>query len=124
MRMSGRTPSAAWTRSSSGLFFRLTLAIAGSSRPPQMQAVASLLDFLKLVVYPVGVVGSRRRSRHQVHGTDEEQDQPCGDEQAGDRPRDGTGGCPSPVVPERRDEDATARPEGCGPEGDPPPPFL
>src|SRR4051812_24309424 len=108
MRMWGRTPSAASTRSSVGLSFRLTLAIAGSSRLPQMQAVASLFDFLKLVVFLVGVDISRQRSRHQVHGSDEEQDQSSGDEQAGDHPRDGTGDCPSPVVPERRDEDATA----------------
>src|SRR5512135_1348906 len=111
-------PSAASTRSALGLLFRLTLDIAGSSKSPQTQAPAAVIFVLFYFLELVGfLVVSHRRSRHQVHGTDEEQDQSGGDDQAGDRPGDGTHSCPSLVVPERRDEDATARPEGCGPEG-------
>src|ERR687890_392300 len=114
MRMWGRTSSAASTRSSLGSLFRFAPAIAGSSSSPRLQPAGTV----------IGLIVSCGRSRYQVHGTDKDQDQSDGDEQAGDQPRDGTGSCPSPVVPERRDEDTTARPEGCGPEGNQPPPSL
>ena len=115
-------PDRRWGSSSA-----LALAIAGSSRSPQRQAVASPSSIIpsdspRLFLRPCRRIpsalpasgtrhrrgaGPARRRRH-----------------AGDRPGDGTGGRPSPVMPERRDEDAAARPEGCGPEGHQPPPSL
>src|SRR4051794_30573969 len=114
--MSGRTDSAASTRSAFGRLFLLAPAIDGSSRSPRTQTAAMvlafLLDILELVGLHVRVIVSRRGSRDQVHGTDEEQDQSGGDDQAGDHTGDGPLSRPSPVMPERRDQDAAARPEG------------
>ena len=74
MRMFGKQFSAASTRSSLGLLFRLTLAIADSSESSQAQAAAVILVFLlDLLEHLVFLVVSHRRSRDQVHGTDEEQ---------------------------------------------------
>src|SRR4051812_41529609 len=116
MRMLWSCPSAASTRSSLLLPFRLTRAIVRSSRSPQTQAPAVVLSFpvglLGLVGLHVRVIVSHRRSRDQVHETDEEQDQSGGDDQAGDRTGYGPGSRPSLVMPERRDEEAAARPEG------------
>src|SRR3954452_9237742 len=124
-RMLWSCPSAASTRSALEPRFRLALAIAGSSRSPRTQAHAAVIlvrfDPLELVGFPIVSQGC---PRNQVHETDEEQDQSDGDDQAGDRAGDGPRSRPSLVLPERRDEDAAAHPEGCGTQRHQPPPLL
>ena len=97
--------------------------IEGIHQVGQYSSIRSLghLDLHGQLVY---LVVFHRRSRDQVHGAEEEQEQYGGGDQTGDRTGDSARSRPNLVMPERRYEEAYARPEEGAPEGHQPPLFL